>query len=289
MEKALATVQKLARFFKKCDTVRKEIKAVCAELDYPDSNLNSLRPMCPTRWLCRLKPIQSTVENYHLLIKAFSGIVSSKKLSTVKSRDKAKEILDNLVKADTYLGLLLLQKPLALLEQFSITLQSENVDFDSVEHSVKTVQKLVLEYRDSEFEKHFAAATALPDSALDNITIKPLKLPRQRTVPARYGGGNCRPSSDIEQHYRIQYYSFVDRITREVTERFSTESVESDLVIYKGLADIIKTGKVMDKELVRRYPNWTCFCCQAKLLHLRTEQKLHLYMRRKSVIEICLG
>ena len=188
-----------------------------------------------------------------------------------------------MVKAETYLGLLLLQKPLALLEQFSITLQSEDVDFDSVEQSVKTVQKLVLEYRDSEFEKHFAAATALPDSALDNITIKPLKLPRQRTVPARYGGGNCQPSSDIEQHYRIQYFSFVDRITREVTERFSTESDESDLDIYKSLADIIKTGKVMDKELVRRYPELDLFLLSSQVTTFKDRTKASsVYEAKKS-------
>ena len=144
------------------EQVRKEVQAVSKELDYPESNLSTLRPLCPTRWLCRLKPVQATVDNYHPLLKAFSTLACSDKLSGAEAKSKAQRIFKNLAKAETFLGLCLMVKPLALLEQFSITLQAEKMDFDSVEESVKKIEDLLQKYRDSEFQKHFEAAVKLP-------------------------------------------------------------------------------------------------------------------------------
>ena len=226
------------------------MQAVCKELDYPDSNLNCIRPLCPTRWLCRLKPVQSTVDNYPLLLHAFSKLAVSKELSA-EAKSKAQRIFKNLADAETFLGLSLVLKPLALLEQFSITLQSEKVDFDSVEQSVKKVDELIKKYRDSDFNEHFESAKSLPDKFGD-IIVKPLREPRQKRIPIRYGGGCKDASSDLQQHYRIQYFQFIDMITVEMRERFSYNSSDSDLSSYRELAQIFKTGVI--PKSVKSYP-----------------------------------
>ena len=36
----------------------------------------SLKPLCPTRWTCKTKAIQSVLDNYEKLIEAFQAIVN---------------------------------------------------------------------------------------------------------------------------------------------------------------------------------------------------------------------
>ena len=216
----------------------------------PDSNLNSIRPLCPTRWLCRLKPVQSTVDNYPLLLQAFSKLAVSVELSA-EAKSKAQRIFKNLADAETFLGLSLVLKPFALLEQFSLTLQGEKVEFDSAEEAVQKVDELIKKYRDSDFDEHFESAKSLPEK-FEDIIVKPLREPRQRRIPIRYGGGSRDASSDLQQHYRIQYFQFVDKITVEIRERFSYNSSDSDLSSYRELAQIFKTGVIPNS--VKSYP-----------------------------------
>ena len=61
----------------------------------------------------------------------------------------------------------------------------------------------------------------------------------------------------MQQHYRIQYYQFIDRISVEMKKRFSSDNDDSDLATYKILADIIKTGKV--PQLVKSCPELDSF------------------------------
>lgn len=155
------------------------------------------------------------------------------------------------MKAETFLGLSLIVKPLALLEQLSVTLQAEKMDFDSVEESVKKVGELLKKYRESEFQKSIDIAVKLPEEISD-VTIRPLKEPRQKKIPARLGGGCRTATTGFEQHYRKEYYQFLDRISVEIKERFSTNGSDSDLSSYKKLAGIFKTGEI--PAIVKNYP-----------------------------------
>ena len=104
------------------------------------------------RWLCRFKPIKATVDNYKALISGMEKIVENKLLSTTTGQSKAQGILSSLRKPQTFLGLCAIIKPLALLEQLSLTLQGEEVDIDSTEQAIRTVEETITKYRDSEFE-----------------------------------------------------------------------------------------------------------------------------------------
>jgi len=77
------------------------------------------------------------------------------------------------MKAETYLELRLVLKPLALLEQFAITLQGENLDIDSTEDVLYTLKNTLNEYRESEFEDSFQDAFDLTEQ-FSEIPIKPL-------------------------------------------------------------------------------------------------------------------
>ena len=48
----------------------------------------------------------------------------------------------------------------------------------------------------------------------------------------------------MRQHYSVLYNQFIDKIVVELTERYRTESIDSDLALYKEMVGIFKTGVI---------------------------------------------
>ena len=48
----------------------------------------------------------------------------------------------------------------------------------------------------------------------------------------------------MRQHYRVLYNQFIDKIVVELTERYGTESIDSDLALYVEMVGIFKTGVI---------------------------------------------
>ena len=93
--------------------------------------------------------LEVTVDNYEALFSVMYKIVENKLLSTATGQSKAQGILSSLRKPQTYLGLCAITKPLALQEQLSLTLQGEEVDINSTEQAIRTVEETITKYRDS--------------------------------------------------------------------------------------------------------------------------------------------
>ena len=129
VRKSISIVHELSKPSKESIKVRQCLKQECTDLKYCESldaaEVTALRPLCPTRWLCRFGPIKATVDNYPALISGMRKIVKNKVLSTAPAQAKAEGILSSLLKGDTYLGLCAIIKPLALMEQLSLTLQAK--------------------------------------------------------------------------------------------------------------------------------------------------------------------
>ena len=149
-------------------------------------------------------------------------IVENKLLPTTTGQSKAQGILSSLRKPQTFLGLCAIIKPLALLEQLSLTLKGEEVDIDSTEQAIRTVEETITKYRDSEFEASFQE---MNDLITEVSSMTPLKLPRQRVLG----------TADIKKHYRIQFLQFIDMISVELKARFSVEGKSVDLGKYREL------------------------------------------------------
>ena len=139
---------------------------------------------------------------------------------------KAQGILSSLRKPQTFLGLCAIIKPLALLEQLSLTLQGEEVDIDSTEQAIRTVEETITKYRDSEFEASFQE---MNDLITEVSSMTPLKPSRQRVLG----------TVDIKKHYRIQ---FIDMISVKLKARFSVEGKSVDLGKYRELCTVFKEG-----------------------------------------------
>ena len=231
VKRSIAVVHELSKLSKDSIKVREVLKAECNDLVYPDSSLSvkALRPLCPTRWLCRFKPIEATVSNYMALVAGMTKIVEGKMLSTAIARARAEGILKNLQKPATYLGLCATLKPLSLLEQLSLTLQAEEMDLDSSDQAIKTVEEQISKYRDGDFATSFQQTI---DLVSKNPSMRALTLPRQRLLD----------TEDIEKHYRVLYLQFLDKIIMELKDRFSSGTKSADLGIYRELCSVFKSG-----------------------------------------------
>ena len=151
-------------------------------------------------------------------------------LLTTTVQSKAQGILSSLPKPQTFLGLCAILKPLALLEQLSLTLQEEEVDIDSTEQAIRTVEETITKYRDSEFEASFQE---MNDLITEVSSMTSLKLPQQRVLG----------TADIMKHYRIQFLQFIDMISVELKARFSVEGKSVDLGKYRELCTVFKEGE----------------------------------------------
>lgn len=84
---------------------------------------STIRPLCPTRWLCRLAAILSVKDNYKAVLESLREMASS---GSTESAAKANGLLDRFEKGETYLSLEMVTKPIAALEQLNRSCQARS-------------------------------------------------------------------------------------------------------------------------------------------------------------------
>lgn len=122
--KALAAVHDLSKLSKDSIKVRQVLTDTCKDslCDSPAVS-TALRPLCPTRWLCRYRPIKAVIDHYPALLSGLQKILDDKLYSSPTNKARVEVSRNNLRNPATYLGLTSIIKPFALIEQLSITLQ----------------------------------------------------------------------------------------------------------------------------------------------------------------------
>lgn len=74
--------------------------------------------------------------------------------------------------------------------------------------------------------------------------LDPLDVPRKRKCPRKLGGSASQYHHDKhEELYRQHYFVFLDRLIRELSERFDVSS-NKDLATYVELERVLVTGKI---------------------------------------------
>ena len=85
----------------------------------------TIRPLCPTRWLCRAKAIKAVFDNYKNVLESLDEI---KKSGNSDTADKAHNLALCFGKGETYLRLLMAIKPLTVLEQLNRSFQARSAN-----------------------------------------------------------------------------------------------------------------------------------------------------------------
>ncbi|XP_014671819.1 PREDICTED: uncharacterized protein LOC106812448 [Priapulus caudatus] len=249
VREAIQWVHELGVLFKRSGKFKAIFKEIAHEGLSDDQPVkpSTIRPLCPTRWLCRLPAILSVKDNYLAVLDSLRDMASS---GSSESAVKANGLLDRFEKGETYLSLEMVTKPIAAIEQLNRSCQARSAAVSGMLEAVKVTTKQVNSWRtDEEFHVLYRKAA----SKADELGLDPLRVPRKRTPP-RCLTGPATPfnPTSAEQHYRQQYFSFIDAVVVQLNERYDPS--KTDLAAYKMLEDMLLSGKVVDETFVQKYP-----------------------------------
>ena len=209
--------------------------------------LLAIKPLCATRWLCRVPAIQSALDNYPAILQSLSEM----KNGVTETATKANGLLERFQKGNVLLGLMTAAKPVALLEQLNSALQAKSANVSGMLEAVKISSEHIKTQRSDEaFHQIFTAA----EEKCEEYDLDPLEVPRIRGPPRRYTGdaAQYQPASP-EEYYRKQYYEFTDAITTGLSNRYDPD--KSGLAQYMKLEKMLTSGKV-DIDVISEYPEF---------------------------------
>ena len=131
-------------------------QAICASTESDNPHPTAIKPLCPTRWLCRLPAIQSALDNYPAILQSLNEMAE---VGVTETATKANGLLDRFQKGHTLLGLKITAKPVALLEQLNGALQGKSAYVSGMLEDVKISSEHIKAQRSDEaFHEIFTAA-----------------------------------------------------------------------------------------------------------------------------------
>jgi hypothetical protein len=221
----------------------KKIFADVAESE--SSYFRTLKPLCPTRWLCRTPAIRCIISQYRAVLNSLRSFSKSGNTDTAA---KANGLLDRFEDGTT---LLLLQIALSVctpLENLNRVLQAESSTLSGMIQAAETTLTEFQQMRQvSEFRKLF-------DTCCKQVNHLGLEItaPRSRKPPMRYTGpASAYHAASAEEHYRAVYFVILDNAVQQLRERFDSSS--PGVSRYLQLEGMLFGGSV-DGALVKQYP-----------------------------------
>jgi hypothetical protein len=207
--------------------------------------VQTIKPLCLTRWLCRTPAIRCVVMQYKAVLKSLK--TSGKSLHP-DTAAKANGLLDRFEDGTT---LLLLQIALTVcdpLENLNKLLQSQSATLNGMLQAAQTTLREFKRLRSvSEFERLFQETSKKAEQL--NIEIR---LPRYRKPPARFTGrASAYQAATAEEHYRAIYFMILDNAAEQLRQRF--DSAAPGLSRYLQLEQMLLSGTV-DSTIVEHYP-----------------------------------
>ena len=196
--------------------------------------LLTLKGLSDTRWACRSEALKA-------IRKRLSEVIDS--LEKIAQEDAAAggqaQGLLNAITFDFIFHLIVLDEVFNITKVLSKYLQHINISICAARQKVNAVLKSLQELRtDSEFNKHWKEANEISKK----LQLEGPKLPRQRRVPSRLGGGEAQPACrDVKHYFKINsYYPVLDVMIGQIQERFS----ENDMEIIQHIETILLADNV---------------------------------------------
>ena len=221
--------------------------AICESVEDENRHPTAIKPLCATRWLCRLAAIKSALDQYPAILQSLDEMARGE----TDTATKANGLLDRFWKGKVYLGLKMAAKQVAILEQLNSALhaQAKSANVSGMLEAVKIASTHVSAQRTDEvFHELFSAA----EEKCEEYQLNPLEAPRTRVPPGRNTGeaAEYQPKNS-EEYYRKQYFQFIDVIVTGLLERY--DPLKSGLAQYLMLETMLTSGKV-DEDVVSKYP-----------------------------------
>ena len=204
----------------------------------------TIKPMCQTRWLCRVSAIQSVLSQYAAVLSSLDELTNC---SSGDVATKASGLLDRFQQGRTMLLLRMALPVFERLEQLNASLQSVRATVSGMCLAV-AAQKLEL----SRLRGNFGELYKDCAEAVSKLGLEDIQLPRQRCPPRRFSGpAQACNWQDPEGFYRPKFFELVESALQQLDERFDTTT--EGLSRYLALENMLLTG-VVDNAVLDSYP-----------------------------------
>ena len=241
MRDALSHVQKLGTLYGNSGNFKKLYLNLD---DDPHSNITSLKPICPTRWLTRAPAVERVLENYQTIRSSLKEAADN--FGTITAVN-ANGLYTNFSDGKCMLGLVSSLPILHCIEKLNKCLQGTSVTVSGMLQAVEmTKENLQLMRSEANFNQIFNEALA----KIDQYDLEDIPQPRNRKIPKRFASGSEEQFSDsLEARFRNDFYKVLDIAIMHLEEYFKSD----DLSQYMQLCNILLKGEYND-ELVKKYP-----------------------------------
>ena len=191
---AIACIHELGVLYGRSSKYRAVFREVATS---GEGSFTTLKPLCPTRWLCRSSALQSVIDQYEAVIESLSDTSQS---SNGEIAAKANGLLDKFQQGQTLLLLNMALIIFSILEHLNRSLQSKSI---TVSGMIKAIGVVKTELASMRTEETFSNMFCSSSAASGRLQLNDIELPRRRRPPARYtGAADAYSPSTAEEHYR---------------------------------------------------------------------------------------
>jgi Domain of unknown function (DUF4371) len=198
------------------------------------SPVRYIKPLCPTRWLVRLKGIKATLQQYERILEALQ---ESQSECSNEVRVRAAGLLKRFDDGCTLMWLYLAESVLEPLECLNKSLQSVSMTVAGMIESTEAVKTLLQQLRT---ETIVDDTLARVQGKINDLDLSPLVLPRARQPPKRFTGlAAAHQPNTIAEFFREQYYAMIDVCIQQLDDRILNCP---GMVRYRDLLTILLSG-----------------------------------------------
>src|SRR6218665_3402608 len=196
-----SNMDELGVLYKHSGKYKTMFESACNVYDSP----KTIKPICPTRWLRRVRSMASVIDQYEAVLSSLENLSTTGCGATAT---KATGLLSSFRNTVTILGLQSAIRIFGPLEELNRSLQSSSVTLSGLLQAVESVKTALRSLRTDDA---FHEIVEEVRSICERHEIDPLALPRMRQPPRRLTGsglsGAVHASQTTEEYYHAQFFS----------------------------------------------------------------------------------
>ena len=212
----------------------------------PLQQVQQIKPLCPTRWLVRVKGLMSLLTQYSSVLECLDEM-SHDKVSSSTVAARASGLHASLQKGNVLFGFKMALKILGPLESLNRSLQAT---YQTVSGMIAAVDDIIEEMISFRNDAVFDALMQECNDMIKKLDLEPIAVPRQRKLPKKYATNTeTVEARTCTEHYRPAYFMLLDTAIENLRYRFGDSA---GLCSYKALENVLLTG-IIDEHVLSPY------------------------------------
>lgn len=243
---ALSVVNEVGSLFSQSLNARSKFNDITSH-DTPFTNAHYIRPMCPTRWVARVRSVQSMVSQLGEVLQCLAQL--SEESTSVSVR--ASGLYSQVCKASLLMLMKISLVVLIPLERLNRALQST---YQTIAGMLEAVREVINDLQCVRNDDEFTSLLQYVTDQETKLSLEAITIPRQKRPPARYdGGGEASQYLSVSDYYRPIYFAVIDEAVSQLRNRFADNH---DLHRYCSMEKVLTTGQLTadDEEVLASYP-----------------------------------